>query len=178
MRKLTEYCRTGGSGDGDVLQRGAVVSAVDLGPALDALDSMSPVTQGHVIPLLQAIQNKYGYLPPEVLMEVSDRTGIPVSRLYGVATFYAQFHLDQHGRHTVRVCKGTACHVRGRQIIQEAIDEELGIRPGQTTEDRRFTLETVACLGTCFLAPVVMVNHDYFGTVHPDKVGEILSAYE
>ena len=155
-----------------------MVSAVDLEPALDLLDRMAPVEHGHAIPLLQAIQDEYGYLPPEVLLEVSERTRIPAAHLYGVATFYAQFHLEAHGRHTVRVCKGTACHVRGRQIIQEAIDEELGIGPGQTTDDRRFTLETVACLGTCFLAPVVMVDHDYYGTVNPDKVGEILSEYE
>ena len=155
-----------------------MVSTVDLGPALDVLDDLAPIDHGHVIPLLQAIQEEYGYLPHEVLLEVAERTRIPASHLYGVATFYAQFHLEEHGRHTVRVCKGTACHVRGRQIIQEAVDEELGIRPGQTTEDRRFTLETVACLGTCFLAPVVMVNHDYYGTVNPDKVAEILSAYE
>lgn len=154
------------------------MSAVDLRPAVAVVDGMAPVNHGHVIPLLQAIQDEYGFLPHEVLLEVSERTRIPTSHLFGVATFYAQFHLEEHGRHTVRVCKGTACHVRGRQIIQEAVDEELGIRPGQTTEDRRFTLETVACLGTCFLAPVVMVDHDYYGTVNPDKIGEILSAYE
>jgi NADH:ubiquinone oxidoreductase subunit E len=154
------------------------VSAVDLRPAIAVVAGMDPVNHGHVIPLLQAIQDEYGFLPHEVLLEVSERTRIPTSHLFGVATFYAQFHLEEHGRHTVRVCKGTACHVRGRQIIQEAVDEELGIRPGQTTEDRRFTLETVACLGTCFLAPVVMVDHDYYGTVNPDKIGEILSAYE
>ncbi|MDR9451901.1 MAG: NADH-quinone oxidoreductase subunit NuoE [Acidimicrobiia bacterium] len=154
------------------------MSAVDLRPAIAVVAGMDPVNHGHVIPLLQAIQDEYGFLPHEVLLEVSERTRIPTSHLFGVATFYAQFHLEEHGRHTVRVCKGTACHVRGRQIIQEAVDEELGIRPGQTTEDRRFTLETVACLGTCFLAPVVMVDHDYYGTVNPDKIGEILSAYE
>ncbi len=154
------------------------MSAVDIGPALDVLDDLAPINHGHVIPLLQAIQDRYGYLPHEVLLEVSEQARIPASHLYGVATFYAQFHLEEHGRHTVRVCKGTACHVRGRQIIQEAVDEELGIKPGQTTEDRRFTLETVACLGTCFLAPVVMVDHDYYGTVNPDKVAEILAGYE
>lgn len=154
------------------------MSSVDLGPALDVLDDMAPVDHGHVIPLLQSLQDTYGYLPPPVLLEVSEQTGIPASRLFGVATFYAQFHLEEHGRHTVRVCRGTACHVRGRQVIEEAIDEELGILPGQTTEDRRFSLETVACLGTCFLAPVVMIDHDYYGTVNPDKVGEILSGYE
>lgn len=154
------------------------MSSVDLSPALTVLENMSPVDHGHMIPLLQGIQDTYGYLPREVLLEVSKRTGIPASHLYGVATFYAQFHLVKHGRHTVRVCRGTACHVRGRQIIQEAVDEELGVSPGQTTEDRRFSLETVACLGTCFLAPVVMVDHDYFGSVNPDKVADILSTYE
>ncbi|NNC93303.1 MAG: NAD(P)H-dependent oxidoreductase subunit E [Acidimicrobiia bacterium] len=154
------------------------MDAVDLGPARAVLQDMAPVDHGHAIPLLQSIQSTYGYLPREVLIELSAETGIPVSHLFGLATFYAQFHLEEHGRHTVRVCRGTACHVRGRQIIQEAIDEELGIGPGETTEDRRFSLETVACVGTCFLAPVVMVDHDYFGKVDPKKVGEIMGGYE
>ncbi len=170
--------RIGGSADGSPIPWGEAVSAVDLGPALAVLDDLAPVDHGLAMPLLQAIQESYGYLPRQVLLEVSERTGIPASHLYGVATFYSQFYLEEHGRHTVRVCRGTACHVRGRQIIQEAVDEELGIRPGQTTEDRRFSLETVACVGTCFLAPVVVVDHDYFGSVNPDKVGEILSEYE
>lgn len=154
------------------------MSDIDLRPALDVIADMAPVDHGHVIPLLQAIQTEYGYLPSEVVVDVAARTGIPPSHLFGVATFYAQFHLEEHGRHSVRLCKGTACHVRGRQAIQEAINEELGIEPGETTEDRRFTLETVACLGTCFLAPVVMVDHDYYGTVNAGKVGDILSPYE
>jgi len=154
------------------------VTAVDLAPALTVLDNLAPVDRGHTMPLLQAIQNDYGYLPRQILLEVSERTGIPASHLYGVATFYAQFYLEEHGRHTVRVCRGTACHVRGRQIIQDAVNETLGVSPGQTTEDRRFSLETVACVGTCFLAPVVVVDHDYFGSVNPDKVAEILSEYE
>lgn len=154
------------------------MTAIDVRPALDVVDGMAPIDHGHVIPLLQAIQTEYGYLPREVIVEVAARTRIPPSRLFGVATFYAQFHLEEHGRHSVRVCKGTACHVRGRQAIQEAINDELGIEPGETTEDRRFTLETVACLGTCFLAPVVMVDHDYYGTVNAGKVGDILNPYE
>jgi NADH-quinone oxidoreductase subunit E len=154
------------------------VDAVDLGPAWAVLEDMAPVDHGHAIPLLQNIQDTYGYLPREVLLKLSEETGIPASHLFGLATFYAQFHLEEHGRHTVRVCRGTACHVRGRQAIQDAIDEELGIEPGETTEDRRFSLETVACVGTCFLAPVVMVDHDYFGKVDPKKVGEIIGGYE
>lgn len=154
------------------------MTTVDLDPMQGVLDELAPINHGHVIPLLQAIQDAYGYLPRPVLIEVSRQTGIPASHLYGVATFYSQFYLEEHGRHTVRVCKGTACHVRGRQLIQDAINEELEIEPGDTTEDSRFSLETVACLGTCFLAPVVMIDHDYFGSVTPDKVGGILSTYE
>lgn len=153
-------------------------SAVDLAPALRILDEMEPVDHGHVVPLLQAIQETYGYLPREVLLESAARTGIPASHLYGVATFYAQFYLAEHGRHTVRVCRGTACHVRGRQAIQDAVDHSLGIHDGETTADRRFSLETVACLGTCFLAPVVMIDRDYFGSVTADKVAEMLEGYE
>ena len=139
---------------------------------------MAPVDHGHAIPLLQRIQDTYGYLPQEVLLELSAATRIPVSHLFGLATFYTQFHLEEHGRHTVRVCRGTACHVRGRRAIQDAIDGELGIGPGETTGDRRFSLETVACVGTCFLAPVVMVDHDYFGNFDPTRVGEVLGEYE
>lgn len=154
------------------------MTAVDFGLMRNILDDLAPIDHGHAIPLLQAIQEAYGYLPRSVLTEVSAQTGIPTSHLYGIATFYAQFYLEEHGRHTVRVCKGTACHVRGRQLIQDAINEELSIEPGDTTEDRRFSLETVACLGTCFLAPVVMIDHDYFGSVTPDKVGGMLGSYE
>jgi NADH-quinone oxidoreductase subunit E len=156
----------------------SVEIAIDLDPALRVLEEMAPVDHGNVVPLLQAIQESYGYLPRDVLLETAARTGIPASHLYGVATFYAQFYLAEHGRHTVRVCRGTACHVRGRQAIQDAVDERLGIHDGETTPDRRFSLETVACLGTCFLAPVVMIDHDYFGSVTPDKVPELLEDYE
>lgn len=154
------------------------MTAVDLGPARAVLEDMAPVDHGHAIPLLQKIQDSYGYLPREVLLDLGKQTSIPASHLYGLATFYAQFYLEEHGRHTVRVCRGTACHVRGRQIIQDAIDAELGIAAGETTEDGRYSLETVACVGTCFLAPVVMVDHDYFGNVTPDKVSEMMSGYE
>lgn len=151
---------------------------VDMGPAQGILEEIGRVEHGHLIPLLQRIQETYGYLPRPVLLEVSRRTGLPASHLYGVATFYAQFHLQPHGRHTVRVCRGTACHVRGGHEILGVVRRRLGIEDGQTTADRRFTLETVACLGTCFLAPVVMVDHDYYGTVSPDQVDTILAGYK
>ena len=156
----------------------SVADSVDLTLARRVLDEMAPIGHGHVIPLLQAFQASYGYLPQEVLVEASASTGIPLSHLYGVGTFYAQFYLEPHARHTVRVCRGTACHVRGRQAIQDAVDAVLGIHEGEITEDGRYGIETVACLGTCFLAPVVMVDHDYFGSVTAGKVPQILEGYE
>ena len=155
----------------------AVTDSVDLTLVQRVLDSMAPVNHGHLIPLLQAIQAGYGYLPREALVEASARTGIPLSHLYGVATFYAQFYLEPHARHTVRVCRGTACHVRGRQAIQDTVESLVGICEGQLTEDGRYGLETVACLGTCFLAPVVMIDHDYYGTVTTEQVRAILEQY-
>ena len=128
--------------------------------------------------LLQKLQDAYGYLPKEVILEVAVHTGLPASRLFGVATFYSQFYLKPHGRHTVRCCRGTACHVRGGKDIERKIEQHLGVREGETTPDMQFTLETVACLGTCFLAPVMMVDHDYYGNLTPAKVKSILSNYK
>ncbi|MCJ7693716.1 MAG: NAD(P)H-dependent oxidoreductase subunit E, partial [Sedimentisphaerales bacterium] len=120
---------------------------------------------------------EYGYLPPDVLLEVSKKTGIPASRIYGVVTFYEQFHLEPHGRHTIRCCRGTACHVKGGHNMIRTITRTLGIDEGQTTEDMKFTFETVACLGTCFLAPAMMVNNDYYGHLNANKVKSILERY-
>jgi len=133
---------------------------------------------GLLIPLLQELQDAYGYLPPPVLMWISDRTGIPTSRMYGVITFYSQFYTEPHGRHTIRCCQGTACHVKGVRRIAEAIQQTLGIEEGGTTGDMRYTFETVACLGTCFLAPVMMVDNDYYGQLTPDRVASILLKYD
>ena len=152
--------------------------ALDVGPALQIVEEMAPVTSSHIIPLLQRLQDAYGYVPPSVVLEVCERTGLPASRVYGVATFYEQFHLEPRGRHLIRCCRGTACHVKGGKNIAGAIERALGVHEGGTTEDRRFTFETVACLGTCFLAPVVMVDGDYYGTVAPGKVKRILDQYE
>ena len=144
----------------------------------EILGSIEHVTAGDLIPILQKIQGHYGYLPQDVLTEVSQRTSIPLSRIYGVATFYEQFYLEPRGRHIVKCCRGTACHVnRGSEII-DAITGAIGVGPEQTTEDMRFTFETVACLGTCFLAPVIMVDHDYYGNLKPDQIQDILQKYE
>jgi len=142
------------------------------------LESFGKVESGHLIPVLQSLQKEYGYLPQDVLLEISRRTSIPASRIFGVATFYEQFYLKPHGRHTIKCCRGTACHVRGGRAMINAIKRLLDIDEGQTTEDMRFTFETVACLGTCFLAPVVMVDNDYYGNMKPTQIENILKNYE
>ena len=150
-------------------------------PDLKPLDKILAERPGadftHLIPLLQEIQNAYGYLPRQVLTELSKRTGIPQSQIYGVVTFYEQFHLAPHGRHTVKCCRGTACHVKQVTEVIEAIQRHLGVEPGETTEDMKFTFETIACLGTCFLAPVIMVDNDYYGHLTANKIPEILEMY-
>lgn len=132
----------------------------------------------HLIPLLQQLQTAYGYLPLPVLNWVSGETGIPAARMHGVITFYTQFYTEPHGRHTIRCCRGTACHVKGSQNIAETISDLLDVKEGGTTGDMRFTFETVACLGTCFLAPVIMIDNDYYGQLTRDKVKKILKKYE
>ncbi|HUW63279.1 MAG TPA: NADH-quinone oxidoreductase subunit NuoE [Spirochaetia bacterium] len=133
---------------------------------------------GALIPVLQEAQNIYGYLPPRVMQEIAGELKMPFARVFGVATFYAQFHFKPRGRNVVRVCQGTACHVRGGERIYEAVAKELGVGKGDSTEDGRYTFETVACLGCCGLAPVVMVNEDTFGRLTPGAMGQILSKYE
>ena len=150
---------------------------LDLAKLDDILQAFGEASQDNLIPILQKIQNVYGYLPEPVLMELSRRTKIAVSKIYGVATFYEQFYLEPHGRHTVKCCRGTACHVKGATGIAEAIEKSLGIASGETTGDMWFTFETVACLGTCFLAPVMMVDNDYYGHLDANSIDEILEKY-
>jgi NADH:ubiquinone oxidoreductase subunit E len=133
--------------------------------------------EGALIPTLQEAQAIYGYLPEEVLKTISRGLKIPLSRIYGVVTFYAQFYLNPRGRHTVRVCRGTACHVKGGKSILNAAKESLGIDEDETTKDFNFSLETVACLGTCFLAPVMMVDRSYYGKLIAQKVPSVLHQY-
>ena len=133
--------------------------------------------KGATIPVLQAIQEVYGYLPRQAMEYAAKQLRIPFSRIYGVATFYAQFHLTPRGENIIRVCQGTACHVRGAAKIVDALKEQLGIEVGETTEDLKFTLESVACIGACGLAPVIMINNDTFGRLTPEKIKEILKNY-
>ncbi len=150
---------------------------LDLKPLDEILSSAEEIGTNSLIPILQDIQNAYGYLPQEVIMRMSYRTGIPASRIYGVITFYEQFYLEPHGRHTIKCCRGTACHVKGGPNITEKIKSQLGVEPGETTDDMRFTFETVACLGTCFLAPVIMIDNDYYGHLRSKDIKDILERY-
>jgi len=132
---------------------------------------------GALIPILQEAQAIYGYLPEEVLKAISETLKIPMSRIYGVVTFYAQFYLNPRGRHTVRVCRGTACHVRGGKAVRKAVQQYLGIGENETTPDFKFTFETVACLGACALSPVLLVDKNYSGKLTPAKVEQVLKQY-
>lgn len=135
--------------------------------------------QGNLIIILQKAQDIYGYLPREVIERISRATGYTQAKIYGVATFYAQFRLEPIGKNLIMLCQGTACHVSGSQEIEKAIVEELGIEDGQTTEDRMFTLNNVACLGCCSLAPVMMISNEEgeetYGNLTPESVKEILN---
>ncbi len=144
---------------------------------VEAVIEQHGVEDGALIPILQEVQAICGYLPEEALAVVSRKLDIPLSRIYGVVTFYAQFYLTKRGRHTVRVCRGTACHVRGGKSVLNTVKDFLGIDDGQTTKDYNFSLETVACLGTCFLAPVMMVDRSYYGKLVAPKVPAILAQY-
>lgn len=141
---------------------------------LDDLIKKYKNKKGNVIPLLQGTQSIYGYLPHQAILKLSEATGLSLSNMFGVATFYAQFRLNPVGKHIIKVCHGTACHVQNANIITEALQDALKIKDGETTEDRLFTLESVACLGCCSLAPVMMIGDDTFGKLTGNEAVKIV----
>ena len=141
------------------------------------LDELNVSPASNLIAVLQGIQNRFGYLPAFGLREVSRRTKIPLSRVYGVVSFYAQFYTEPRGKHTVRCCRGTACHVKGSSRVIVTVERALGIGEGETTPDMMFYFETVACLGTCFLAPAMMIDDLYYGKLTPQRVESVLRSY-
>jgi len=151
-------------------------SARYLAPLQSIFSSYSD-EESSLIPILQDAQDQYGYLPQDVLKAIAAHLGLSLGKVYGVVTFYSQFHLKPRGRNVIRVCTGTACHVRGGAEVLKAIEKKLGITAGGTTTDLEFTLETVACIGACGLAPVMMVNDDTHGRLTPETVGMVLDAY-
>ncbi len=130
---------------------------------------------GSLITILQNAQEIYGYLPVDVILHISQRTGIKVTKIVGVATFYSQFRLEPVGKYLIMLCQGTACHVNGSQQIEKVINENLGIKDGETTADGLFTLKNVACLGCCSLSPVMMINDDTYGSLTPEKAVSIFN---
>ncbi len=133
--------------------------------------------KGMLVSILQDVQAEYNYLPEEALVEVSQTLGAPLSQVFSVATFFKAFSLEPRGRYLINVCLGTACHVRGAVKVLEAIERELDIKTGGTTEDLKFTLERVNCVGCCALGPVVVINGEYHGQMKTDKVKALLKNY-
>ena len=133
--------------------------------------------KGATIPVLQKVQEELGYLPEESISEIANFLGLSKNEVYGVASFYAQFRFERQGEHVIRACQGTACYVRGGRRILETVEHELGIHPGETTEDYKFSLERVACFGSCALAPVVVVDKTVYGRMTTVKVRQILAEY-
>ena len=146
----------------------------DLSLMDEVLDTYAD-TKGSLITILQKAQEIYGYLPMEVIRLISDRTGVKPAKIMGVATFYAQFRLQPVGKYLIMLCKGTACHVNGSDLIEKTVTETLGIKDGETTPDGLFTLKNVACLGCCSLSPVMMINDETYGRLTPQKTKEILA---
>lgn len=141
---------------------------------LDEIISEYKNTKGNLIPLLQKTQEIYGYIPRGAFLKISRETGIELSEMYGVATFYAQFRLQPVGKHIIKVCHGTACHVQNAGGITDVLEESLGVADGETTKDRMFTLESVACLGCCSLAPVMMIGEETYGKLDGNKAVKVI----
>ena len=133
---------------------------------------------GATMPVLQAAQEIFGYLPEEVQIMVAEGLDIPLSEVYGVASFYAQFTLNPKGKYQISLCLGTACYVKGASDVLDAVQKHLGIRTGSITPDGKFSLDACRCIGACGLAPVMMINNDRYGRLTPDQVGAILDKYE
>jgi NADH-quinone oxidoreductase subunit E len=142
-------------------------------PNLQCIYSKFKGNQEEIIPILQVVQNTYSYLPENAMYQIARFTNVPESQVYGIATFYAQFRFSPRGKKHCMVCRGTACHVNGASRILEEIEQALGIREGETTEDLEYSLETVACIGACSLAPTVMVNDAVEAKLNPKLVRKL-----
>jgi NADH-quinone oxidoreductase E subunit len=130
-----------------------------------------------LIPVLQKVQNEIGYISKDAVVEIGEILNLPASKIYGVATFYNQFRFQPNGKYHIMVCRGTACHVKGSADTLEAIERELGVKSGETTKDGLFSIEVVACLGACGLAPLICINDEFYANVSRDKVKDIIKSY-
>ncbi len=134
--------------------------------------------RSELIPMLQAVQNEFGFLSEQQIKAIAKYLGVPESKVYGVATFFAQFYFAPRGKHEIKVCIGTACHVKGANRILDAFERELGVCCGETTANAQFSLEKVACVGSCAIAPVVMIADNVYGRLETKKVKGVLEKYE
>jgi len=141
---------------------------------IDAITHKHNVQPGAVIPVLQEIQDTYGYVPPVVIERIAENMGIPASEIYGIVTFYGQFRLQPIGKNLIKVCHGTACHLNEAERIAQALAQVVGAKEGETSQDGKFTVERVACLGCCSLAPCVMINNEIHGRLTLEAVGKIV----
>jgi len=153
--------------------RGTPEQEAELKAAIAELKSQP----GALMPIMQKAQAIYGYLPIEVQTMISEETGIPLEKIYGVATFYAQFALEPKGENQIAVCLGTACYVKGSQLVLDEIEKQLGIKAGSVTPDGKFSIEACRCVGACGLAPVMMINGEVYGRLTPADVAGILAKY-
>lgn len=149
----------------------------DLAAKLDPIVEKYRGKQGAAIPLLADVQKEVGYVAQEAVVYVGEKLSIPAAELFGVATFYAMFRFQPQGKYVVRLCRGTACHVQGSGRVLEQLERALEIRDGETTKDLMFTLQCVACLGCCSLAPVMMVNDEVYGRLTPEKAVQVLEEF-
>lgn len=150
---------------------------IDLAGANQVIDKYIDMP-GALMPVLQGIQEHYGYIPESTVHLTAERLNIYTSQIYGVLTFYAQFHLEPRGKYIIRICMGTACHVKGAVRIGDTIENRLGIGHAETTDDLQFTVEHVACIGACGMAPVIMVNDATYGSLTVQKTDEVINKYK
>jgi NADH-quinone oxidoreductase subunit E len=144
---------------------------------LDSIIIKQGLKKNAVIPALLAIQEEYNYVPPEAIERVAEQLDVPLMQVYQVVSFYKVFSLEPRGKHTITVCLGTACHVRGSNFLLDQVERVLSIKPGETSEDRQFTLEAVNCLGVCALGPVMVIDGKYFGNMNVSKVERVINKF-
>lgn len=142
---------------------------------IDTITHKHNVQPGAVIPVLQEIQDAYGYVPPAAIQRIAENLGVPASRLFGIVTFYSQFRLRPVGKNLIKVCHGTACHLSGAERIAQALTQTVGTEEGETSQDGRFTVERIACLGCCSLGPCMMLNGEVHGRLTPEGVTKIIT---
>ena len=133
--------------------------------------------KAELLELLEEMQDRFGHLSGELLVDIAQSLGLPVSEVYGVATFYSFLATRPQGRHIIRICKSVPCFLKGSQMILDSVEKELGIKPGETTPDRRFSFELTNCIGACDKAPAMMINYDVYGDLMPGKISQILKEY-